>query len=590
MKRCLTQDLILQYAKGQCTEAEKRMVDEHVAGCRRCHRRVERACSQDDASAGDCSGPSTLPAGEKNQSGAQRQAQMPTQSMPDASADSFDKEGSGQLAETTIEGYQIVQELPAGGQAVVYKALHKATRSKVALKVLLPSLTASAKARRYFRQEVELAASLNHPNIVAIRDSGVTHGQYYFAMEYIHGQPLDRYVQGRVLAVKEKMALFLKICDAMSHAHQRGVIHRDLKPSNILVDERGEPHVLDFGLAKTATGLGDISEDTVMPTMTGHIMGTVAYMSPEQAAGRSDLIDVRTDVYSLGIVLYQMVTGKFPYDITGLAVEVLHNIQYADPIRPRQIISRFDSDVEAIILKCLAKDPNQRYSSAAGLRDDVQRWLEGLPIVAKSISSIYLLRKIVARHRYTTTVAGLLLLIVCSSAYISFYLYRRVDDARRDAEQIARQWSDESARQLALSREIAFRRFLAIWNSEDPNRIAPAEGIARLLASGSLERQGADFLLGPSGSKDIEAFRDSLPQESRWFADLIVGEAYLRDKNRAQALDAYERGYRAAKARGRMSFAESTLREYLEARLYQLQDGRVSWTPDLPPPRDEDEK
>ncbi len=532
----------------------------------------------DNASDGSLDrGPS--PADEQNEAQARPQAQMPTRSMPDASADSFDEHTGEAPADITIEGYQIVQELPAGGQAVVYKALHKATRSKVALKVLLPSLTASTKARRYFRQEVELAASLNHPNIVAIRDSGVTHGQYYFAMEYIHGQPLDRYVQGKVLSVKEKMILFHKICDAMSHAHQRGVIHRDLKPSNILVDERHEPHVLDFGLAKTAAGLSAVSEDTVMPTMTGHIMGTVAYMSPEQAAGRSDLIDVRTDVYSLGVVLYQMFTGRFPYDISGAVIEALKNIQQADPVRPRQIISRFDSDIEAIILKCLAKDRDQRYSSSAGLRDDVQRWLEGLPIVAKSVSSIYLLRKIVARHRFTTTVVGLLLLIVCSSAYSGFYLYRRADGARRDAEQIARQWSDESEKQLALSRELAFRRFLEIWHSENPNRMAQAAWVAHLIASGSLERQGADFLLDPNATGDVEGFRNSLPEPSRWFAELVMGEMYLGNADRAQALEAFKRSCQEAKARGRMSFSDGLLREHLEARLYQLDTERTSPTP-----------
>jgi serine/threonine protein kinase len=417
---------------------------------------------------------------------------------------------------------------------------------------------------------VELAASLSHPNIVAIRDSGISRGQYYFSMEYIRGQSLDRYVSGKAPTFREKITLFSKICDAMTHAHQRGVIHRDLKPSNILVDERDEPHILDFGLAKTAAGLGPTSESSIMPSITGQIKGTVAYMSPEQAAGRPDLVDVRTDVYSLGIILYHMFTGAFPYDISGSAIGALQNIQFAEPVRPRRIISRFDSDVEAILLKCLEKDPTQRYQSAAELRDDIERWLGGFPIVAKSVSSMYLLRKIVARHRYSASVAGLVLLIIVSFSYSSVYLHGQAREAQLEADSVAEQWSKESVRNLKTSQQLALLTFLRVWHEGDNER---AQWIAGLLAPDSKEKQGADFLLDQRVLAVKEAaFWQRFPGEPEWFPDFIFGEEHVKNGNRQEAIEAFQRSHEAMSqsARDEEPVLDSLFKEHIKARLYDL--------------------
>ena len=561
MDQCPSHDAIERYAGQICSPDEAQSIDAHIAGCERCRKRIEAARSHSPDATKDA-----VP--QKTQDGASQTA-MPTLAMPGLPDDrSSGERARGAGPEVAFEGYQILEELPQGGQAVVYKAIHKATRAKVALKVLLPGLTASAKARQYFKQEVELAASLNHPNIVAIRDSGIAQGQYYFAMNYVHGQPLDRYVQSRDLSLRDKLILFAKICDAMAHAHQRGVIHRDLKPSNVLVDERDEPHVLDFGLAKTAAGLSDSPEGNVMPTLTGQIQGTVAYMSPEQAAGRPDLVDMRTDVYSLGVILYQMCTGKLPYDVLGTLLEALKNIQGVEPARPRQIIPRFDSDVEAVILKCLAKDPDQRYLSAGELKQDIHRWLNDLPIVAKSISSTYLLRKIICRHRYTATVAGLLLVILTSFAAISFQLYRLSEGRRVTLQTTYNELRQQAMRNYQLDRNLTFLSFLEAWRE---GNVTAAAKVAHLIADdSSREKKSARFLLQSASTRPSdEEFRRSLGGESRWFADFILAEKCMRDGQREQARSLYGASYEAVRQRTTRDadIFDKLLEGYIKARV-----------------------
>ena len=341
--------------------------------------------------------------------------------------------GSPDLPQAAIEGYEVLRELNRGGQGVVYQAIQKSTKREVAIKVMLEGPFASAMTKRRFEREIELVASLHHPNIVAVFDSGVSHGKYWYAMDYIRGMPLDAFVAAQSMSIDDILRLFAKVCDAVSYAHQHGVIHRDLKPGNVFVDERGEPRVLDFGLAKIAgtEAVGD--SRPMLVSVTGQVVGTLPYMSPEQTRGNPDEIDIRTDVYSLGVLLYELLTGKYPYDVSGQMAETLRNIAETEPLRPSSIRRQINNEVETIVLKALAKEPARRYQSAGNLGADVHHFLAGEPIEAKRDSSFYMLRKSLRRYRVPVAITALVTVLVLAIAIVAVVYQRRltVDRAER---------------------------------------------------------------------------------------------------------------------------------------------------------------
>ncbi|MHC4632469.1 MAG: protein kinase domain-containing protein, partial [Planctomycetota bacterium] len=328
---CLSPKLTERYISGSCSEDELEAIETHLAKCESCRQQIESTRSKIaasnqsdltktiDTNVAFGADDKTRTYVKEDEYATRLMSQVP--SSPDTSR------ASDTPLDSMFEGYDIRDQLPLGGQAVVYKATQKATKRTVALKVLLQGPHASMRAQYRFEREVDLAASLQHPNIVTIYDSGIAKGQYYFAMQYVEGKPLDEYVESEKLSVHQIMGLFEKVCSGVAYAHQRGVMHRDLKPGNILVDADGEPHILDFGLAKLTDGSQQIDPDMAMTSIPGKVIGTLAFMSPEQASAQPDSIDVRTDVYSIGIILYKILTDNFPYDVRGSMLAILRNIQ-----------------------------------------------------------------------------------------------------------------------------------------------------------------------------------------------------------------------------------------------------------------------
>ncbi|CAG0952159.1 eukaryotic-like serine/threonine-protein kinase [Phycisphaerales bacterium] len=334
----------------------------------------------------------------------------------------------------TIPGYDDLRELHRGGQGVVYSATQRSTKRRVAIKVLLDGAFASEPARRRFEREVDLIASLRHPHIVTIYDSGRTEsGQPYLVMELLDGVTLGEWSRDcpgdEATRVRRKLEVCRAVCEAVNHAHQRGVMHRDLKPSNIRVDEAGAPHVLDFGLAKT------IGADGPGATVTeaGRFVGSLPWASPEQARGDPGAIDTRSDVYSLGVILYQLLTGRFPYDVDSGFRSAIENIISAEPSRPGLASPHAGGDVEVVTLRCLAKDPARRYQSAGELADDLGRVLAGEPIAARRDSAWQSLRRRAGRYRAWLIASGAAALVSMGALAVSVVYWRRAESANSNA-------------------------------------------------------------------------------------------------------------------------------------------------------------
>ncbi|MEM7622618.1 MAG: serine/threonine-protein kinase [Planctomycetota bacterium] len=333
-----------------------------------------------------------------------------------------------------LPGYEHVVELGRGGQGIVCSAVQTSTNRRVAVKLIHSGAALDPRARGRFEREIELAARLRHPSIVRVYDSGIAEGGVPFLiMDLVEGSTLDEHVAAIDPAqrVPGTLGLIRDIALAVHHAHQRGVIHRDLKPSNVRVTPEGTPIVIDFGLAKAfdeATPSGH--------TLTGvlpQFLGSVAWASPEQARGDADAIDTRTDVYSLGLMLYRALTGESPYNVTGSFTDALSNIENTPPVPLRRRDPKLPRSAERIASCCLAKAPGDRYATAADLAADLDRALKHEPVLAGEVSAWRVAQRQLVRYRVALAVTIALLVGTTAAAVVASSLLSRAHEAERTA-------------------------------------------------------------------------------------------------------------------------------------------------------------
>lgn len=347
--------------------------------------------------------------------------------------------GPDPLIGTHIGRYRIVSHVASGGMGSVYEAEQEQPRRRVALKLMSWGIN-TAETRARFDVETEILGRLEHPAIARIYDAGfhdiVGHQVPWFAMEYVDGLPIAAHIRKHELSTRATLRMFISVCDAVHYAHTRGVIHRDLKPGNILVDESGQPRVLDFGVARATDA--DLQATTIR-TDVGQLVGTIPYMSPEQAAGASRDIDTRSDVYALGVLIYELLAGRLPYEVSGKPVyEAVRIVREVEPA-PLSSVSRvFRGDLDTIIRRALEKNPERRYQSVLEMAADVHRYLNSEPILARRPSTTYQLRKFARRHRgLVIGLAAVLLILIGAIATISASLAHSVR-AEHEAQEQAR--------------------------------------------------------------------------------------------------------------------------------------------------------
>jgi non-specific serine/threonine protein kinase/serine/threonine-protein kinase len=418
----------------------------------------------------------------------------------------------------TLGRYRILRLLGEGGMGAVYEAEQEKPRRAVALKVIKAAWSSPELVQR-FQQEWQALGRLHHPGIAQVYEAGTADTgaglQPFFAMELIHGQPLTAYADAQRLNTRQRLGLMIQVCEGVEHAHQRGIIHRDLKPGNILVDENGQPKILDFGLARVT----DSDAQATRQTDAGQLLGTLAYMSPEQVRADPLAIDTRSDVYALGVILYELLAGKLPYTLGRQLPEAVQIIREQDPAPLSSANRVYRGDVETIVAKALEKDKERRYASAADLAADIRRHLEDQPILAQSPSAVYQMHKFARRHKALVAGVTAVFVVLVAGVIASTLEAARARRAERSAlaAQQAATWDRDRAVKAENQAEQDRNRAVTAEHGAEQDRNRARASEARALRDRNLaleQKRRADTEAATAAAVDGFLQNDLLAQAS----------------------------------------------------------------------------
>src|SRR5881296_164771 len=393
------------------THAKSRAMIRVIKVCRKCGAKIFS-----DAPKGLCTAcvletalgifPDAVAADQENEAANRRMGESARSPSPRFSDSPF--QSVPMLGE--LGDYELLEEIGRGAQGVVFRARQKSLNRTVALKVISLGQWASKAHLRRFRLEAEAAARLEHPGIVPIHEVGERDGSCYFSMKFVEGGQLDEVIRRTPMSIRQAAELIAKVARTVHYAHEHGILHRDIKPGNILLDAKGEPHLTDFGLARLVE-----TESTVTHTM--EVLGTPSYMAPEQAVGNNARVTSATDIYGLGAVFYQLLTGHPPF-AGGTTYETIRLVLDTEPRQPRLRNPKIDRDLATICLKSLEKDPQRRYSSALALAEDLEHWLKHEPIRARRTGVFARSRKWVRRNPTSALLAASLVALAAAAGWI----------------------------------------------------------------------------------------------------------------------------------------------------------------------------